>query len=561
MAVMIPPEPPRAGPGARAEGLLFEALRTGLPEGFFVYGRLPYVERSRAREGEADFVVVHREQGILVLECKGHGVRRKGTGEWVRLVGGAEERLDESPFLQAQRHAKELEAELAARSRPFLPAGAGAPFVFGHAVAFPTALAAAACPLPLEAPREILLDAADLGVAGDRVQAALAFWRKAAGRKVVPLSQADFKRWRRRALHPVLEVVESLGASIRSESQVMLRLTEEQSLAVEGWLGNPRLRVQGGAGTGKTVLALEALRRMAEDEGRAGLLLCFNRRLGAHLASAAASWGLGEEQAHATTFHRLCGRASHLLSGHGLVVPEDPDAAVRYWVDEAPCVLLDAIAAGMVAKPEAIVVDEAQDFAPSWWDVLEELLAPGGRIIAFYDPAQAVFGRPCSVPTGWPVIRLTRNLRNTRRIAEAVMALGSVEMRSHEGAPDGEPPDVRQQESPSRTQKALDALVQRLLGSGLVAEQIAILTPHSRPSSSLRGLAEVAGLELADEPGGRPGALLHTTITAFKGLEADVVVLLDVDPADPRCDRAVRYVGASRARHRLYVFARGDWME
>jgi DNA helicase IV len=57
----------------------------------------------------------------------------------------------------------------------------------------------------------------------------------------------------------------------------------------------------------------------------------------------------------------------------------------------------------------------------------------------------------------------------------------------------------------------------------------------------------------------RQGRVLHTTIGRFKGLESDVVIMLDVDPDDPRCGRHERYVAASRAKHRLYVFTRGDW--
>lgn len=54
--------------------------------------------------------------------------------------------------------------------------------------------------------------------------------------------------------------------------------------------------------------------------------------------------------------------------------------------------------------------------------------------------------------------------------------------------------------------------------------------------------------------------MLHTTIGKFKGLEADVVILADIDPDDVRCNLSARYVAASRARHRLYVFQHGDWL-
>ncbi len=71
---------------------------------------------------------------------------------------------------------------------------------------------------------------------------------------------------------------------------------------------------------------------------------------------------------------------------------------------------------------------------------------------------------------------------------------------------------------------------------------------------------EVCGLPLVSTVTEGTEALLHTTISSFKGLEADVVILADIDPSDRRCGRRVRYVAASRARHRLYVLTRGDWL-
>ena len=107
----------------------------------------------------------------------------------------------------------------------------------------------------------------------------------------------------------------------------------------------------------------------------------------------------------------------------------------------------------------------------------------------------------------------------------------------------------------------LGNLVKKLLEKErLRPEQITVLSPHKRENSCLAGLSEVAGVPLADLPSEREGAVLHTTIGAFKGLESDVVIMVDVDPEDARCNLNARYVAASRARHLLYVYAKGDWM-
>ena len=110
------------------------------------------------------------------------------------------------------------------------------------------------------------------------------------------------------------------------------------------------------------------------------------------------------------------------------------------------------------------------------------------------------------------------------------------------------------------TQKRLNLILRLTRDEKLLPDQITLLTPHTRQNSVLGEIDELAGIDLAGNPLDRDGKLLHTTIGRFKGLESDVVILLDVDPDDERCDRHARYVAASRARHRLFVFAKGDWL-
>jgi hypothetical protein len=78
MAHMIPPRPPPPGPGYKAERLLYEALSDQLDDEFFVYNRLKYIEPMSVREGEADFLVVHRV-GRRRGTSKKRRRRRRGT--------------------------------------------------------------------------------------------------------------------------------------------------------------------------------------------------------------------------------------------------------------------------------------------------------------------------------------------------------------------------------------------------------------------------------------------------------------------------------------------------
>ena len=93
---------------------------------------------------------------------------------------------------------------------------------------------------------------------------------------------------------------------------------------------------------------------------------------------------------------------------------------------------------------------------------------------------------------------------------------------------------------------------------GLKPEQVIVLSPyrHSNATSTwAAGLEGVAHTTELVSPGA--GQLRVGTIQGFKGLEADVVVIVGIDS---RCQRhpATLYVGASRARAALYVLALAD---
>lgn len=563
MANMIPADIPSIGPGARAERLLFDQLREALSDEFFVYSRLQMLDDT-AREREADFVILHRERGLLLVECKGGGVQKRRDGTWVRLNGQHEAETIQNPWEQARQNLHALQNELHERlQRVFPDRYPQFPLAYGYAVAFPLAEMDVPELLPVDLPAEVCWDAAAITRLADMVHFALDFWQGQA-RSSAELSISDFKRFRRRALQPVMKLAPTLGARIQAEGEAIRRLSEQQAEFFAGIVDNRRVRVSGGPGTGKTVLAMEAARELASQGARV-LFICFNKHLAQHLRLTIADEGISQETLRVDHFHRLC-RAAFVALGQEPQIPDgrDKEAARAFWDEEAPMVLLEAIMDGKMPRFDAIVADEVQDFLPAWWDVVEEFLEDRehGRIIAFQDPRQTIFGRASVRLTYASSFRLTKNFRNSRQIASILENLSPHAMPGSEQVPSGEPVQVFQQGSRSKTIRDLERIVEKLVvKEGVPIENIVILTPHTQPNSSLADVNELSGWPLTADPQERGGKLLHMTIGGFKGLESDVVILLDVDSADPRCDRNAQLVGASRAKHLLYVFAKGVWPE
>jgi hypothetical protein len=559
---MIPDIPPEFGPGKGAEKALYEALQSQLTDDFFVYHGLRYLEKERAAEGEADFLILHREYGLLSVECKGRGVRRTGTGQWFRLCeDGKEWPLREDPFQQAQRTLKQLVKELDSRLREAMPRLNGPfPFTYGYAVAFPLTFLNDA-DLPLNLQLRIVFDASDMNRIEERVLDAFNFWG-ARSPAHCQLEKHEFSAFRKRVLHPRFHVTESLGAQLQLNTQQFIRLTEEQVLILKGILSNPRLTVSGGAGTGKTILALEAAKLLSE-RGMRVLLMCYNQALARYLDRIIKDWQGLEARVDVYTFHGLCRKAYEVLE-IPFVVPTkgDPDGSVRFWNETAPLVLMEALDKGKLSCWEGIVIDEGQDFAADWWAVIEGCLAnkETGTLVIFYDPHQEIFGRGCHIPELRANFPLLCNFRNTRMIIDAMRGIMNVDMAPHPRSPQGQEVKRHLQKSKKKAQEEIEGMLKTYIqGQGIRPEQIAIITPHTKENSLFSGTEDLAGYPLAEDPANRHGAILHTTIGKFKGMESDVVFFADIDPEDPRCNVNARYVAVSRGRQILHEFWKRPW--
>ena len=72
-----------------------------------------------------------------------------------------------------------------------------------------------------------------------------------------------------------------------------------------------------------------------------------------------------------------------------------------------------------------VIVDEAQDFADSWWQPVIGALRDreNGRLMIVGDVGQSVFQRAGRPPVDLVPLVLDHNLRNTRQIASAFLPL------------------------------------------------------------------------------------------------------------------------------------------
>ena len=219
------------------------------------------------REGEADFVVFHLDYGLLVLEVKG-GAEMFAKGHlWFRKLASGERQIA-NPFEQARRNMHALNDAVAERTAGRITCEK---YVYAYAVVFPHGRASGA--LPLDVANDILIDV-DRMHEFERmiVKAFMAFPRKAG-----LLSRADYVEMLD-VLLPRFQIMRPLSPQIESGRERLVELTLNQALAFRGLFSNRQLLVEGVAGSGKTLLAVERALAFARKGVRC-LFICYNKEL------------------------------------------------------------------------------------------------------------------------------------------------------------------------------------------------------------------------------------------------------------------------------------------
>jgi hypothetical protein len=559
MAKMIP-DVPIAATESSAEREMFRLLKTELPDGFHVYHSVAFAlsagRHHAPHEGEIDFLIVHRELGMLAMEVKGGRIAYDGRQRVWTSTGRHGRNTIDDPFRQAEDFIHRLIREIKQRH---IFGTALLDFAYGYCVAFPDCRYEPS-DVPPQCPTDLVIDAGKLPQLKDWITRIMAQRAGEGGKQA--MTRQQMKLLAQRVLAPRFELGLSLEGEFAWEERALRLLTAEQALCLDFLALNPRAVVHGPAGTGKTLLALEHARRTA-DEGARVALLCFNLPLAKQLHIAASSMEGLTGSIWAGAYHELCQAwAAKAALPFEIPAESNPAAMSKFWDEESSLILADAVGK-LSDRFDVLIVDEAQDMHELWWQVLLDLLADSKRdgLVLLYDPEQNIYGRDGSLPLEKPVFPLRLNCRSTHPIGQYTSRLAGVPCRTPIFVGGGEEPRVTEYRNPEEQYEKISNRLKDLLAAGVQPGQIVLLGPRRIERSFLGQRCEIGGLPIVlfDEHTEAVGdALRYSTLHRFKGLEADVVLLCDVDGNPHACTRRHVYVAASRAKHRLYIFACAD---
>lgn len=532
MTVRVVPHEPSFVSGAEHE--VWARLREQLPAGVVLLHGLRLSNQREDRE--ADLVVAWPGVGVAVVEVKG------GRLEWVDgrwwQVGAGGRRRPVRPVDQA-RTCKYLIRDYL-RRHPLWTRG---DLRMAHLVAFPGTTLPPGFSTP-DCDRSRVLDRTDLLAAASWVRRGLTDLEAAPA----PPSAAEVDLLVECLTGPMLSQRhlvhehEARPAAVAAHEQLCDLLTAQQARILDHLRLVPRVEVRGGAGSGKTWLAVEQARRLTRS-GRRVALVCYSRGLATFLQRRVAGLRAAERPAYVGTFHGL--------GVDWLGAPTGTDDDSEFWESRLPVEMAELARARPVPdRFDAVVVDEAQDFAELWWPALVAALrdpATGGLYV-FADEGQRVFARQGRPPVELVPVLLDENLRNTRQIARTFDSLAPSRMRSRGG--DGPPvqfvPCPTDQAVPTADDEAV-----RLLEGGWAPDHVALLTTGRRHPVHVEQV--VSGHEEYWRTYWEGNDLFFGHVLGFKGLERPAVVLALNGWGDRQRAAEKLYVGLSRARDLLVV--------
>jgi hypothetical protein len=536
----------RQEPKYRAEVEFFDALVRQMPEGWHVFYHVGWLNRDShgaLRDGESDFVLGHPALGVLVVELKGGFITFEGQRQqWISTDRQGIDHDIKNPFGQAKDGKHTLIDKL--REQPEL---ADKWVGLHHAVAFPD------CPrrdgrIHTEADSNLIIWQDDMqrlpARFGEILRYSFGPEKFRNGREIVD------------ALHRLLcrtvTLANPLRTQIEAETREIQSLTDSQIDAFAKLQRIRRVAVGGGAGSGKTYVAVHRARQLAR-EGFKTLFTCHSKRLANFLKSLLRETANLEVYTAGELVRRYC--------------PSLPQGVAESALAEG---LFDAATALKTRPYHAVFVDEAQDFTPEWWAALEALLIEGRNSVFFvcHDTNNQVI-RPGtgSLPEDLVPIDLDENVRNTTDICAALLPhyRGQVGIRPRMSV--GRAVEYHPYAEGALGQALGRVLSRLLITEGLFAKDIVVLTPRDTVASELPALSLPGGIRLtADESAVKGRAVLWANIADFKGLERPVALIAELDdrlPSDLRERDAVLYVAFSRPRSLLAVFhteAARDWV-
>lgn len=471
MATLIPSRNlvlPRMTAGERRTA---HRLEDKLDDDYLAWFDVPIGPRQR----QPDFVVLHPNRGLLVLEVKDWKldtvVAIDKQSATLRTERG--DITVTNPLVQARAYALELNMALQRDPALAFPPGhrlqGKSQVPWGHGVVLSNITRAQfdAHELGDILPEHLVLLRDDLQESVDREQFEQRLWAMFNVHTGQPLTlpQIDRIRWH---LFPEIRVVSPMQPDLWVDDQAqvdtdsinralpdLLRVMDLQQEQLARSLGDGHRVIHGVAGSGKTMILGYRCLHLARTMQQPILVLCYNVTLAARLEQLIAARNL-QARVNVRSFHAWC---HEMLRTYR--VPKPPDNKDKAAFFDA---MVRAVIAGVDSNAiprgqyGAVLIDEGHDFEPHWFQLVTQMVDPAtNSLLVLYDDAQAIYGgatrkrfsfKSVGIQAQGRTTVLRLNYRNTYEILAMAKAFAGDLLQGDDG--DDDTPHIIAPESAGR---------------------------------------------------------------------------------------------------------------
>jgi DNA polymerase III delta prime subunit len=346
--------------------------------------------------------------------------------------------------------------------------------------------------------------------------------------------------------------------------------TENQLRIYHSISDNKKILVEGPSGTGKTLLAIEAS-KIAFQSNKQTLLLCFNRLLGEYLKKEINDYSKVVKAISKNELFR------EIIKDNSKI----PEESSKQYFDELPNRVVDylLVPENKFQKYDQIIIDESQDLLDQQTlDILDLILKGGlknGHFLFFGDfEIQNVQNKKLvnmelfKNKFGPTYFKLKDNCRNTPDIVAFAKFFCKCDpyeriLRTDEKSD----PTSYMYSDQYDLFKQLNQLIERLVKQKFEYNEITILTQKTRLQSKFLDLINAIGTNGLIEK-----LLSRNTVDAtkfshlkklrnnfysireFKGLEQNVIIIIDLENLDNLQERNLLHIGMTRTLEKLFLF-------
>lgn len=545
MAIMYPKEPKEFEPNSQ-EDLMFNAL-SKLPDEYYVFHSFTIVNvnNNTIYENEIDFVIFHPKKGILCIEAKAGNVKYE-EGYWKYGNGIVMSHL--GPFNQAETNKWKISKYFEKKQCKYLLDKCK----LLHAVWFPSVDEnhLKKVQLPAEADINLILTKESIEKAEQDISKI--FDIKLPNSVQTDLDRNEEKIIIDKILAPTLDLISISEMKLESNKQQFARMLKEQVALLNYLEEQPDAVINGMAGTGKTVLAIEKAKRHADNNEKV-LFLCYNSKLRDYLRNTF-------EYENIKYFNidefacEMCNLKNRVFSNENnkMLYQMLEEKLIEMSIDDS-------------FPYQHVIIDEGQDLGREEIEeahVIELLKAnvlenkeKNGTFYLFYDKNQLIQANkvPSYIAEADCKLTLYNNCRNTINIAETSLRLlgSNKRVKIIDNAVYGDSTELYFSKDEKETIENLNVIIDNYLKEGYKNIQILTCSTLKNSIISKYFLNEEYNYNKKDIP--------VTTCRKFKGLEADAIILIDINMnVFNNNDEKIMYVGSSRARYKLSLIANLD---